>query len=85
MLADVPGPLPPAHGAGVQGGQQRRPRLGGFGLRMVIGQQDAGRAGQVDLSDVERVQRPPDLRGRPAGPSLQVGGQGRAEGGQPPA
>src|SRR5271156_4905166 len=84
VLAHVPGSLAPAHGGGVQRGQQRRPGLGGGGRGLVAGQQYAGRAAEVHLGEVQRAHRLPDLACGPARPPLQVGQRGRAERGQPP-
>jgi methionyl-tRNA synthetase len=85
VLADVPGPVAPAHRGGVQGGQQRRPRPG-VRRRVLVGRQhDARRAVQVDLGDLQLIQCLLDLPGRPAGPPLQVGPRGGAEPVQPAA
>src|ERR1700722_16223946 len=70
VLAHVPGPLTPAHGGGVQRGQQRRPGLGGGGRGrrgLVAGQQDAGRAAEVHLGEAQRAHRLPGLARGPAG------------------
>jgi methionyl-tRNA synthetase len=85
VLADVPGPVAPAHRGGVQGGQQRRPRPGGRRRVLVGRQHDARSAVQVDVGGLQLVQRLPDLPGRPAGPPLQVSPRGGAEPVQPAA
>jgi hypothetical protein len=85
VLADVPGPVAPAHRGGVQGGQQRRPRPGGRRRVLVGRQHDAWRAVQVDLGDLQLIQRLLDLPGRPAGPPLQIGPRGGSEPVQPAA
>jgi methionyl-tRNA synthetase len=83
--AHVPAPLTPAHRGGIEGGQQRRPRFRGGGRFLVGGEHDACRPVQVHLGHLQLAQRLPDLRGRPAGPPLQVGRGGRAEREQPAA
>src|SRR5580704_10362707 len=88
VLTDVPGPVAPAHRGGVEGGQQRRPRFGGYRFvqgRLVGGQHDALGPAQVYLDDLQLIQRLPDLPARPAGPPLQVRRPDRAEPEQPPA
>jgi hypothetical protein len=63
MIADVPGSFAPAHGGGVQGGQQRRPRFAGRRHLLIARQHDPGRAVEIDLRDVQLTERLLDLRG----------------------